>query len=79
MSKGPPTNPTIAATTMDMRVRAREGIKARQILIDAQTPGEGILRGTSDTGLVEAANVAVRYIIPLLYMQQWCLSFILYE
>ena len=24
-------------------------------------------------------NIHVRYIIPLLYMQQWCLSFILYE
>ena len=40
VSKGPLTNPTIAATTMDMRVRVREGIKARQILIDAQSPRE---------------------------------------
>ena len=24
-------------------------------------------------------GLTVRYIIPLLYMQQWCLSFILYE
>ena len=36
-SKGLPTNPAAAAaTTMDVRVRVREGVKARQILIDAQ-------------------------------------------
>ena len=60
MSKGPLTSPTMAAATMDMRVRAREGNKAHQILIDAQNHREGILWGTSDAGLVEAANAALQ-------------------
>ena len=42
---------------MDM---AREGIKLRQILIDARDHGEGILRGISDAGIVESANAAIR-------------------
>ena len=44
---------------MDVRVRAREGVKARQILIDARNHGEGILHGISDVGLVESANAAL--------------------
>ena len=59
-SKGLLMSPTTAAATMDMRVRAREGNKAHQILIDAQNHREGILRGTSDAGLVEAANAALQ-------------------
>ena len=59
-SKGPLPNPVTAATTMDMRARAREGIKLHQILIDARDHGEGILRGISDAGIVESTNVALR-------------------
>ena len=62
MSKGLLMSPTAAAITMDMRVRAREGIKACQILIDAQNHREGILQGTSDVGLVKAANVALQHL-----------------
>ena len=58
-SKGPSPNPVAAATTMDMRARAREGNKLRQILIDAWDHGEGILRGISDAGIVESANAAI--------------------
>ena len=42
------------------------------------------LRGKDPRGLLIGTGIPspaddVRYIIPLLYMQQWCLSFILYE
>ena len=45
---------------MDVRVRAREGVKSRQILIDARSRGECILQGVSATGLVDSANMALR-------------------
>ena len=35
-SKGPVLNPIAAAATLDVRVRAREGIKSRQLLINAR-------------------------------------------
>ena len=58
-SKGPPINPAAVATTMDVRVRVREGVKAHQILIDTWNHGEGILWGISDAGLVESANATL--------------------
>ena len=58
-SKGPVSNPIAAATMLDVRVRAREGVKSHQILVDAQTRGECILRGVSMPGLVEAANAVL--------------------
>ena len=60
-SKGLSPNPVAAAAMMDMRARAREGIKLCQILIDAQDHGEGILQGISDVGIVESANTAIRW------------------
>ena len=60
-SKGSPPNSATGATMLDMRVRVREGIKSHQILLDSQSHGhgEGILRGVSNTGLVEASNKAI--------------------
>ena len=60
-SKGPLPNPVAAAAMMDMRARAREGIKLCQILIDARDHGEGILRGISDAGIVESTNAVIRW------------------
>ena len=60
-SKGLSPNRVATATTMDMRARARGGIKLHQILIDAQDHGEGILQGISDAGIVESANTAIRW------------------
>ena len=54
-------NPVATAATMDMRARAREGIKLCQILIDAQDHGEGILWGISDAGIVESANGVIQW------------------
>ena len=48
------------AATLDVRVRAREGVKQQQILIDARSHGDCILRGVSMAGLVDAANAALR-------------------
>ena len=59
-SKGSSLNPIAAATTLDMRVRAREGVKLWQILIDTHSHGDCILWGISTVGLVDAANVALR-------------------
>ena len=64
-SKGPPSNSPTRASTVDMRVRVREGIKSHQNLLDSQSRGrgEGILCGVSNTGLVEAANKALRNMV----------------
>jgi hypothetical protein len=43
----------------DARVRAREGIKLRQVLIDAATPGEKILEDMDNTELARKANEVV--------------------
>ena len=61
-SKGPmPTpNPVVVAATLDVRVRARAGVKSRKILIDAHSCGECILQGVSMTGLVDLANATLR-------------------
>ena len=58
-SKGSLLNPIAMAATLDMRVRAREGVKSWQILIDARSRGDCILRGVSMAGLVNVANVAL--------------------
>ena len=59
-SKGSLPNPIAAAATLDVRVRAREGVKSRQILVDARSHGNCILRGVSTVGLVDAANATLR-------------------
>ena len=48
-SKGSPLNSPAGANTVDMRVRVKEGIKSRQILLDSQScgQGKGILCGVS--------------------------------
>jgi len=56
----PVSNPAVGATTLDARIRAREGIKTRQILIDTWTPGVGLLPGISNTGLTDSANRAIQ-------------------
>ena len=59
-SEGSLPNPIAMAATLDVRVRAREGVKSWQILIDARSRGDCILRGVSMVGLVNVANVALR-------------------
>ena len=46
-----------------------------QVMHDIKLLGERLADILADV----IHNGSVRYIIPLLYMQQWCLSFILYE
>ena len=50
-----------AATTpsLDTRVRVREGIKARQVLVDALTPDQQLHRAASNAQLVTLANEAL--------------------
>ena len=48
------------ANTMDVCVCAREGVKARQLLIDTRAPGQGLLSRVSNVGLVDAANKAIQ-------------------
>ena len=59
-SKGSLPNPIVAAATLDVRVRAREGVKLQQILIDAHSHGDCILQGVSTAGLVNVANATLR-------------------
>lgn len=50
----------VGTTTIDPRLRAREGIRLRQILIDLDsTSGASILRACSNVSLIEAANKAI--------------------
>jgi hypothetical protein len=58
-----PTPATITtAATLDVRVRAREGVKQRQILIDAATAGAKILGDLDNADLTKKANEALRAI-----------------
>ena len=43
--------PAGGVATMDVRVRAMEGIKLGQLLVDALSPGQSILVGTDNQGL----------------------------
>ncbi len=53
-------NPATGATTLDVRIRAWEGIKSRQVLIDVQAPGQTLLSGSTNASLTEAANKAIQ-------------------
>ena len=61
-SKVPTPTPNLIAVAamLDVRVREREGVKSRQILIDARSRGECILRGVSMSGLVDSANTVLQ-------------------
>ena len=52
--------PGNGGNTMDVRLRAREGVKARQLLINVQALRLGLLPGTSNAGLADAANNVIR-------------------
>ena len=52
--------PGNGANTMDIHLWAREGVKARQLLIDTRAPGLGLLPGISNAGLADAANDVIR-------------------
>ena len=54
------SGPVVGAATLDVRVRAREGIKTCQVLVDAGAPGQGPLPGASNANLVDTANKAAR-------------------
>src|SRR6266481_1660849 len=58
--KGSSSGPAVRAATLDIRVRAHEGIKTCQVLVDAGAPGQGPLPGASNANLVDAANKAAR-------------------
>ncbi len=58
--KSAQASPATSKDTLDARVRAREGIKSRQLLVDVISPGQDTLAGASNTELVEAANKALR-------------------
>ena len=57
--KNPPPNQVPGVATLDIRVRAREGIKSQQVPIDARGHRQGILQGTSNVSQVQAANNAL--------------------
>ena len=58
--KSTTANPPPPAPSLDARVRAREGIKARQLLVDTLTPGQKLHQSASNTQLVSKANEALR-------------------
>jgi hypothetical protein len=60
---GVPQHPTYSAGAgwgYDARVRAREGVKLRQVLVDAGKPGEQILEELDSVGLAKQANEILR-------------------
>jgi len=58
LQSSPPSS-AAGVATMDMRVRAREGIQSRQVLIDARAQSQGIHPGESNPELVAAVNSAL--------------------
>src|SRR6266481_1637942 len=58
--KSAQASPATSKDTLDARVRAREGIKSRQLLVDVISLGQDMLAGASNPELVEAANKALR-------------------
>ena len=54
--KNTAASPTMAAVTMDARVCTREGVKARQVLIDALDLSQQLHQGTDNVQLVLLAN-----------------------
>ena len=50
---------TTPVPSLDARVRAREGVKARQVLVDALTPSQQLHRAANNTQLVAKANEAL--------------------
>src|SRR6266481_4732834 len=55
-----PPNPATGAAMLNIRIRAWEGIKSRQVLIDAQALGQTLLSGATNASLTEAANKAIQ-------------------
>ena len=51
--------PTAPTTPIDARVRVREGIKARQVLVDALTPSQQLHPSANNSQLVARANEAL--------------------
>ena len=51
--------PTTPAPSLDARVHTREGVKARQVLVDALTPGQQLHQSANNTQLVAKANEAL--------------------
>ena len=51
--------PTMLQTSIDARVCAREGIKARQVLVDALTPSQQLHPSANNIQLVTQANEAL--------------------
>ena len=52
-------NLVAVAASMDARVRAWEGVKARQILVDVLTPNQQLHQGANNLQLVSLANAAL--------------------
>ena len=61
-----PTTPTMS---LDARVHMREGIKARQVLVDALTPSQQLHQAANNTQLVTWANEALCNFYDLFHAQ----------
>ena len=57
--KNTAAGPTALATPIDARVCAREGIKARQVLVDVLTPSQQLHPSANNSQLVARANEAL--------------------
>jgi len=57
--QSPPSNLIAGAATLSARVHTREGVKARQVLVDAQAPGQQVLKDVSNTHIADTANKAL--------------------
>ena len=57
--KNTAASPAAGAATLDARVRAWEGVKARQVLIDASAPNQPLHQAASNQQLVSLANNAL--------------------
>ena len=58
--KSTTASPATGVTTLDARVRAQEGVKARQVLIDASAPNQPLHQAANNPQLVSLANDMLR-------------------
>src|SRR6266481_2113807 len=54
-----PANTMAGTATLDVQIRAREGIKTRQVLLDAWAPGQALLPGSANSDIVEVGNKVI--------------------
>src|SRR6266481_7767247 len=54
-----PANTVAGMATLDIQIRAREGIKMRQVLLDAWVPGQALLPGSTNSDIMEVVKKAI--------------------